>query len=86
MASTQKSHEEQGRQQHDAADRAWGVMDAARGAAERAREFVLAGDTVGRKGEANESAWQQGQDVRRRAAEKAKEEQCGASQPSKAEK
>ncbi|TVU22673.1 hypothetical protein EJB05_32388, partial [Eragrostis curvula] len=72
-----------------ASDRAsQGVMDAARSAAERAREFAaekkegarqaLAGDAVARKGETNESAWQQGEDVRRRAAEKAQEEQRSA--------
>jgi hypothetical protein len=84
MASTQKSHEEQGRQQHDAADRGWGVMDAARRSALGSSCWLAT--PWGGTGEANESAWQQGQDVRRRAAEKAKEEQCGASQPSKAEK
>jgi hypothetical protein len=60
-------------------------------AAHDAREFALekkagalAGDAVGREGEeANESAWQQGQDVRRRAAEKAKEERGGVRRRSK---
>lgn len=90
MASRQRSHEEQ-----EEGDRG-GVMDAARGAAERAREFALekkegarqalAGDAVARKGETNESAWQQGQDVRRRAVEKAHEEQGVAREPSEAEK
>lgn len=89
MASTLKSHDEE-EGQH-------GVLDAARGAAERAREFALekkegarqalAGDAAGRKGETNESAWQQGEDVRRRAAEKAEEERRGASEEqSEAEK
>ncbi|KAG2596865.1 hypothetical protein PVAP13_5KG211928, partial [Panicum virgatum] len=53
-------------------------------AAESAREYAadvkerawraLAGDALARKGETDESAWQQGEDVRRRAAEKAREE------------
>ncbi|TVU04183.1 hypothetical protein EJB05_50276, partial [Eragrostis curvula] len=64
--------------------------------AERAREFAaekeegarqaMAGDAVARKGETNESAWQQDQDVRRRAAEKAQEEQRSAREPSEADK
>jgi hypothetical protein len=73
MASTQKSHEDHGRQQHDAREFA---LEKKAGA--------LAGDAVGREGEeANESAWQQGQDVRRRAAEKAKEERGGVKRRSK---
>jgi hypothetical protein len=60
------------------------VQEKAAAAIERAKEYAvekkegarqaLAGDAVGRKGETDESAWQQGQDVRRRAAEKAQEE------------
>nr|CAB3476902.1 unnamed protein product [Digitaria exilis] len=48
--------------------------------------LALAGDAVGRKGETDESAWQQGQDVRRRAAEKAQEERRRTHEPSEEEK
>ncbi|KAL6627709.1 hypothetical protein ACP70R_031435 [Stipagrostis hirtigluma subsp. patula] len=71
-----------------AAEKARGAMDAAKAFAAEKKEGVrqaLAGDAVARKGETNESAWQQGQDVRRRAAEKA-EEMERAPEPSEAEK
>ncbi|PVH38991.1 hypothetical protein PAHAL_5G412100 [Panicum hallii] len=69
---------------------------AAAAAAESAREYAadmkegarraLAGDAAGRKGETDESAWQQGEDVRRRAAEKAREEARRTHEPSEEEK
>ncbi|KAL6849973.1 hypothetical protein ACP4OV_020600 [Aristida adscensionis] len=71
-----------------AAEEARGAMDAAKAFATERKEGArqaLAGDAVARKGETNESAWQQGQDVRRRAAEKA-EEMKRAPEPSEAEK
>ncbi|GJN37957.1 hypothetical protein PR202_gb26960 [Eleusine coracana subsp. coracana] len=85
-SSLQKSHEEEQQEGHKSGG---GVLEAARGAAERARKLAVAGDTVARKGETDESAWQQGQDVRRRAAEKAsshQEERPGAREPTEAEK
>ncbi|WVZ71608.1 LOW QUALITY PROTEIN: hypothetical protein U9M48_020177 [Paspalum notatum var. saurae] len=67
------------------------AKDAAAASMESAKEYAvdkkegarqaLAGDAVGRKGETDESAWQQGQDVRRRAAEKAQEEARRAHEP-----
>ncbi|RLN24559.1 hypothetical protein C2845_PM07G06570 [Panicum miliaceum] len=72
------------------------ATDKAAAAAESAREYAadmkegarraLAGDAVGRKGETDESAWQQGEDVRRRAAEKAREEARRTHEPSEEEK
>ncbi|KAJ1283317.1 hypothetical protein BS78_03G119300 [Paspalum vaginatum] len=61
------------------------AKDAATASMESAKEYAVdkkegvrralpGDDAVGRKGETDESAWQQGQDVRRRAAEKAQEE------------
>jgi hypothetical protein len=79
---------------HD--DRATTDASAGKTAMESAKEYAveakegarraLAGDAVGRKGETDESAWQQGQDVRRRAAEKAREEAARTHEPSEAEK
>ncbi|CAO2162149.1 unnamed protein product [Urochloa humidicola] len=73
-----------------------GATGAAASAVEGAKEYAadakegarraLAGDAVARKGETDESAWQQGLDVRRRAAEKAREEARGTHEPSEAEK
>uniref|UniRef100_A0A0D9UZL9 Uncharacterized protein n=1 Tax=Leersia perrieri TaxID=77586 RepID=A0A0D9UZL9_9ORYZ len=54
-----------------AADEGKGLKDAAEGAKEAARRAV-AGSAPARKGETDESAWQQGEDVRRLAAEKAR--------------
>ncbi|XP_066308723.1 late embryogenesis abundant protein ECP63-like [Miscanthus floridulus] len=49
------------------------VMGAAKKyAVDKGAWLALAGDAVARKGETDESAWQQGQDVRRRAAEEAR--------------
>ncbi|CAO2174000.1 unnamed protein product [Urochloa humidicola] len=73
-----------------------GATGAAASAVEGAKEYAadakegarraLAGDAVARKGETDESAWQQGLDVRRRAAEKAREEARRTREPSEAEK
>ena len=52
---------------------------------ENARQ-ALAGDARERKGETYESAWQQGEEVRRRAVEKAEEEQRRTRQPSEQER
>ncbi|XP_062200154.1 embryonic protein DC-8-like [Phragmites australis] len=75
--------------------KAGGMADAATWKTAEAKDYAvekkegarqaLAGDALGRKGETDESAWQQGQDVMRRAAEKAEEMQR-AREPSEAEK
>ncbi|CAO2198290.1 unnamed protein product [Urochloa humidicola] len=62
-----------------------GAKEYAADAKEGARR-ALAGDAAARKGETDESAWQQGLDVRRRAAEKAREEARRTDEPSEAEK
>nr|CAB3472852.1 unnamed protein product [Digitaria exilis] len=62
------------------------VMESAKDYAAEKKEgarLALAGDAVGRKGETDESA---GQDVRRRAAEKAQEERRRTHEPSEEEK
>ncbi|CAL4957210.1 unnamed protein product [Urochloa decumbens] len=55
-------------------------------AKEGARRALAGDNAVARKGETDESAWQQGLDVRRRAAEKAREEARRTDEPSEAEK